>query len=89
MTRRNVSGYDGTTTLHLETDAMDFVTTPLGSGRHLFNGGVTVSADEVLARLQSHSVALSAAGVEHGFDVYDADRNLVCVIPMSPKDHAG
>ncbi len=45
------SGYDGTMTLHLETDTLDFVTTPLGGGRHLFNGGVAGSTDEVIAQV--------------------------------------
>ena len=82
------SGYDGTTTLHLETDALDFATTPLGGGSHLFNGGVAGSAAEVLSRVGNLSAALSAANVEHEFEVYDADQNLVCVIPASAKDRA-
>lgn len=85
----NTSGYDGTTTLHLETETLDLATTPLGGGRHLFNGGVAGTADEVVARVQSLSAALSAVGVEHGFEVYDESRTLVCVIPVTPKDHAG
>lgn len=82
------SGYEGTTTLHLETDALGFTTTPLDGGRHLFNGGVAGSAAEVVALMESLSAALSAAGVEHGFEVYDADQSLVCVVPMPPKDRA-
>jgi hypothetical protein len=80
------SGYDGTTTLHLESDALDFATTPLGGGSHLFNGGVAGPAAEVLARVEAISSALSAAGLEHGFEIYDADQNLVCVVPASVKD---
>lgn len=82
------SGYDGTTTLHLETDALDFATTPLGRGSHLFNGGVAGSAAEVVARVEDLSAALSAAGVKHSFEVYDADKNIVCVVPVAPKGRA-
>ena len=82
------SGYDGTTTLHLETETLDFATTPLGGGRHLFNGGVAGSITDVVALVEKLSAALSAAGMEHGFEVYDADQNLVCVVPMLPKDRA-
>ena len=81
------SGYDGTTTLHLETNPLDFATTPLG-GSHLFNGGVAGSTAEVIARVEELSAALSAGGVGHGFEVYDADQNLVCVVPASAKDRA-
>jgi hypothetical protein len=82
------SGYDGTTTLHLETDALDFVTTPLGSGSHLFNGRVAGSMVDVVALVGNLSVTLSVAGVEHEFEVYDADQNLVCVVPAEPKERA-
>jgi hypothetical protein len=86
--RLKTSGYDGATTLHLETDTLYFATTPLGGGEHLFNGGVAGSTAEVVVRVERLSASLSAAGVEHSFEVYDADQNLVCVIPMSTKDRA-
>lgn len=82
------SGYDGATTLHLETDTLDFATTPLGGGSHLFNGGVAGSTAEVVALVERLSAALSGGGVEHNFEVYDADQNLVCVIPLSLGDRA-
>lgn len=82
------SGYDGATTLHLETDTLDFATTPLDGERHLFNGGVAGSTAEVVVLVESLSAALSAARVEHSFEVYDAAQNLVCVVSMSPKDRA-
>lgn len=79
-----VSGYDGAPTLHLETDSLDFQTTPLGEGRHLFNGGVGGTAGEVIALVENLSRALSAAGVEHAFEVYDEDQNLLRLVPAVP-----
>src|SRR5262249_19215858 len=77
----SVSGYDGTRTLHVETDSLDFSTDPLGEDRHLFNGGVAGTADEVVAFVESLSRALSAAKIEHSFEVYDVDQNLLHVVP--------
>lgn len=83
------SGFDGTTTFHLETDSLDFATTPLGGGRHLFNGVVAGLAAEVVACVGRLSAALSAAGVEHGFEAYDADGSLVGVIPSPTTGNLG
>lgn len=78
----------GTTTLDPGTDTLDFANTLLGGWRHPFNGGGG-SAGEVLARVTSLSASLTAAGVEHGFEVYEEERNLVCKNPSSLKGHAG
>lgn len=57
-----VSGHDGAPTLHPETDSLDFRTTPLGGGRHLFNGGVGGTAGEVVALVEDLSRALWRPG---------------------------
>jgi hypothetical protein len=37
--------------------------------------------EEVIAFIEALSRALSAAGIEHAFEVYDSDKNLLQVIP--------
>lgn len=79
-----VSGYDGARTLHLQTDSLDFESTPLDTGTHLLNGGVGGTLEEVLAVVEAMSEKLSLAGIEHSFEVYDEARNLLKVVP-SPQ----
>lgn len=77
-----VSGYNGASTLHISTDECDFESTPLDDGfRHLLNGGVAGSVDEVTEFVEKLSKHLSDAQIEHGFEVYDESRNLAAEIP--------
>lgn len=81
------SGFDGATKVRMTTDAADFESTPLGGGEHLLNGGVGGSIDEVLEFVRALSGALSEARVEHRFEVYDNDNQLVQIIPLPTGEH--
>jgi hypothetical protein len=71
------SSYSGAETLHLVSDQVNFESDPLGAGEHLFNGGVGGSLDGVVDFVRALSDALHKAGIEHRFEVYDDEHNLV------------
>jgi hypothetical protein len=76
------SGYNGAETLRLRSDGVEFESDPLKDGvHHLFNGGVGGSLEEVVGFIRTLSEALQTAGIEHRFEIYDEDQNLVRVIP--------
>jgi hypothetical protein len=72
------SGYNGAETLRLRSDRVDFESVPLEDGvQHLFNGGVGGSLEEVVDFVRALSEALHQARIEHRFEIYDEDQNLV------------
>jgi hypothetical protein len=76
------SQFNGTETLHFDTDSIQLHSTPLEeSGRHLLNGGVGGSLEDVVKFVGAMSRLLAEEGIEHSFEVYDADYNLVEMIP--------
>ncbi len=78
-----VSGYNGAESLILSSDLIDFRSEPLDSGQHLLNGGVAGTIDEVIVFVAKLSHALSGAGVEHNFEVYNEEQELIKEIPGS------
>jgi hypothetical protein len=77
------SSFDESETLRLSSDVMDFESTPLGGGKHLLNGGVTGSRDQVLPVVQKISHAFAEATIEHQFEIHDFDGTLVQTVPTS------
>ena len=76
------SQFNRSETLHFSTDAVDFESTPLEDGRrHLINGGVGGDSNDVVAFVRAMSRLLTEAGVEHSFEIYDYNHNLVQTIP--------
>lgn len=73
-----VSGYDGSQTVRLEADGIEFDSEPLGgAGRHLFNGAMTGTITEAIAFVRILSQSFAAAGITHCLEIYDAAKNLV------------
>lgn len=76
------SQFNGAETLHFGTDSIQFDSTPLEeAGRHLLNGGVGGSLEDVVEFVEAMSRLFTEEGIEHRFEVYDADDNLVEMIP--------
>jgi hypothetical protein len=76
------SQYNGAGTLHLQSESADFNSENLDDGvQHLFNGGVGGSLEEVIGFVRMLSESLSRSGIEHSFEVYGDDHQLVQVIP--------
>ena len=71
------SGYDGAQTMRLSAAGAEFETTPAGEIEHLISGAVAGTLDEVIVFVGRVSRALADAGIDHGFEVYDRDGNLV------------
>jgi len=77
------SQFNGVETLHLSTDAVDFESTPLEDGsRHLLNGGVAGDSNDVVGFVTAVSRLLTEAGIQHSFEVYDNNHNLVQLISI-------
>jgi hypothetical protein len=67
-------------------DTVDFDSTPLEGGRRqVLNGSVEGTLPEIAKFVQSMSELMPEASVEHVFEVYDADQNLVKEIPESEQ----
>jgi hypothetical protein len=76
------SQFDRAETLSFSSDTADFDSTPLEGGhRHLLNGAVEGTLQNVVRFVQSMSELLAEAGIEHKFEVYDTEQNLVKVVP--------
>ena len=76
------SQFNGAETLRFSTDAVDFESTPLKDGsQHLLNGGVGGDLSDVLAFVKTMSRLLTEASIEHSFEVYDNESNLVQTFP--------
>ncbi len=76
------SQFNGAETLHLRSESVNFKSDYLDDGiRHLFNGGVGGSLEEVLGFVRALSESLSRSGIEHSFEVYEDDQHLVQRIP--------
>lgn len=78
----DTSQFDGAETLHFSTGDADFESTPLGDGSHLLNGGVGGTPDELVAFVRAMSQAFAEAGIDHRFEVYDDQHNLVGLVPQ-------
>ncbi len=78
-----VSGFDGAETLTIAGERIDFESQSLGASQHLLNGGVAGTVDEVIRFVRSLSRALTDAGVEHSFEVYNEEQDLVKEIPKA------
>src|SRR4051812_27293720 len=66
------SQFNGAETLHFSTDTVDFMSTPLEDGpRHLINGSVRGTPEDVVAFVRALSESLIEGGIEHRFEVYD------------------
>ena len=77
------SGFSGASTLYFSTVQCDFESTPLEDGvQHLLSGCVAGSFERVAGFVSSLSHHLSAAGIEHGFEIYDESDNLAMKIPQ-------
>ncbi len=76
-----VSGFDGSESLTLSSDLIDFRSEPLDHGSQLLNGGVAGSIDTVVAFVARLSRALSDAGIEHHFEIYDEEVSLIKEFP--------
>lgn len=76
------SQFNGAETLRIGTDNVNFESTPLeDAGRHLLSGGVGGSLEEVVEFVRALSRSLAQDGIEHRFEVYDDDQNLVQMLP--------
>jgi hypothetical protein len=74
--------FNGAETLRFTTETVDFESIPLKQGdRHLLNGGITGDSSEVVSFVEAMSRLLQEAGIEHSFEVYDAEKNLVRTVP--------
>jgi len=75
------SQFNGAETLRLQSESVDFESTPLNEGhQHLFNGGVAGTLDEVCSVVCQLSFVLSEAGIEHSFEISN-DQQLLRRIP--------
>ncbi len=75
------SGYNGAETLRLRSDRVEFESDPIEDGsQHLFSGGVSGSPEEVVGIVRALSEALAKAGIEHRFEIYDEDQNLIQLV---------
>jgi hypothetical protein len=75
------SQFNGAETLHLRSVSAYFDSDRLDDvAKHLFNGGVGGSLEEVIGFVRALSESLSTSGIEHSFEVYD-DQQLVQRIP--------
>lgn len=76
------SQFNGAETLRLHLEWAEMESSPLDNGiQHLFNGGVGGSLEEVVGFIHALSDALQSGGIEHRFEIYDEDQQLVHVIP--------
>ncbi|QDV15471.1 hypothetical protein Pan153_00850 [Gimesia panareensis] len=78
----SVSGYDGSESLILRSDLIDFESEPLENGQHLLNGAIAGTINEIISFVSKLSHTLSEAGIEHHFEIYNAEE-LVKEIPGS------
>ncbi|QDT24791.1 hypothetical protein Enr10x_00830 [Gimesia panareensis] len=78
----SVSGCDGSESLILKSDLIDFESEPLENGQHLLNGAVAGSINEIISFVGKLSHTLSEAGIEHHFEIYNAEE-LIKEIPGS------
>jgi hypothetical protein len=63
------SQFNGAETLHFSTDVLDFESIPLEDGsRHLLNGGVSGTLDDVVGFVRAMSKLFIEAGIEHRFE---------------------
>lgn len=76
------SQFNGAETLRLQSESVDFESTPLGEvQQHLFNGGVAGTLDEVCSFICQLSYSLFQAGIEHSFEIYDDQQQFHRRIP--------
>ena len=78
--RIKTSGYSGEQTIRLESEDADFETERLSESEHLFNGAVGGTLDQVINFVQRLSDALHAGGIDHHFEVYNAENDLAAAI---------
>src|SRR5262245_3957030 len=77
------SQFNRAETLHLRTGSACFDSDHRDDGfQHFFSGGVGGSLEEVLAFVRALSESLSRSGIEHSFEVYDDDQELVRRMPV-------
>ncbi|WP_145096165.1 hypothetical protein [Anatilimnocola aggregata] len=78
----HVSQFNGDEILRFASDVAEFESIPLEEpSRHLLNGCVAGSLDEVVAFVRALSGQLAQAAVEHRFEVYDSDQQLIQQLP--------
>lgn len=76
------SQFNGAETLRFTTETVDFESAPLEqSGRHLLNGGIAGDSSEIVSFVEAMSRLLQETGIEHSFEVYDAEKNLLRTLP--------
>lgn len=75
------SGYNGATTIHVESDEADFEGYPTSdeeSPDYLFNGVLAGEDSQVIAKVESILKSFENAGFTMTIEAYDAAEELIC-----------
>ena len=79
-----VSGYNGATTLHAESEAVEFEGCPAADDTnptYLLSGGLAGSDAEVVTKVTSVFRRFENAGVQMAIEAYDSKGELICSFP--------
>jgi hypothetical protein len=71
------SQFNSAKTLHLLSEHVDFGSEPLENDKHLFNGFVDGTLEDVKNFVSLLSKALKSINIRHSFEIYDENQELV------------
>ena len=76
-----VSGYDGSESLILSGDLIEFESEPIENDEHLLKGCIAGTIEEIIIFIGQLSHALSEAKLDHHFEVYNEEQILIKEFP--------